>query len=61
MNTRRLGKKPTFSDLAFASCTKMQELHLYNGNTALNGKKIKGTNIIIKVIDNYAQTRYTFY
>jgi hypothetical protein len=27
MNTRRLGKKPTFSDLAFASCTKMQELH----------------------------------
>ena len=49
MNTRRLGKKPTFSDLAFASW-KMQELHLYNGNTALNGKKIKGTNIIIKVM-----------
>ena len=50
MNTRRLGKKPTFSDLAFASCTKMQELHLYNGNTALNSKKIKGTNRIIKVM-----------
>ena len=44
------GKKPQCSASAFEGCTAMKELRIRGINASNNGKKLNGTNAVIKVI-----------
>ena len=44
------GKKPQCSASAFQHCSKMKELRIRGIASSNNGKKLKGTNAVIKVI-----------
>ena len=44
------GKKPRCSASAFQHCSKMKELRIRGIASSNNGKKLKGTNAVIKVI-----------
>ena len=44
------GKKPRCSASAFKYCSKMKELRIRGVKASYNGKKLKGTNAVIKVI-----------
>ena len=44
------GKKPNCSASAFEGCTSMKELRIHGISESNNGKKLSGTNAVIKVI-----------
>ena len=44
------GKKPQCSTAAFELCRQMKELRIRGVKASYNGKKLKGTNAVIKVI-----------